>query len=166
VHQDYFWRPIAAEDLQAVHEIANEVHTSLPERPEVFDEKFRIFPKGCLILHSDGGAVGYAIAHPWLLNSVPPLDAFLNALPAAPNCLYLHDTAIRPSGRGQSATTKLAAQLRTIATQEELENLALISVYGTDRLWSRFGFSTVHDPILAEKLASYGPTAKYMIAPV
>ncbi len=157
---------MAAEDLQTVHEIATEIHTSLPERPEVFREKFSLFPKGCLILHSDGGAAGYAISHPWLLSSVPPLDAFLNALPAAANCLYLHDAAIRPSGRGQSASATLAAQLRTIATQENLKNLALISVYGTDRLWSRFGFSAVQNPDLAEKLASYGSTARYMVAPV
>ncbi|MCW2283302.1 ribosomal protein S18 acetylase RimI-like enzyme [Rhodoblastus acidophilus] len=157
---------MAESDLQKVNEIATEIHTSLPERPEVFAEKFRLFPKGCLILDSDGGAVGYAISHPWLLNSVPPLDAFLNALPEPAHCLYLHDAAIRPSGRGQSAAKHLAAQLRTIATQENLENLALISVYGTDSLWSRFGFSTVHEPSLAAKLASYGPTAKYMVAPV
>lgn len=42
-------------------------------------------------------------------------------------------------------------------------SLALVSVYGTDVLWSRFGFQVVHNPELNGKLASYGTTAKYMV---
>jgi len=157
---------MAEDDLPTVNAIAAEIHTSLPERPEVFCEKFRLFPKGCLIFQSDSGPIGYAISHPWRLKSVPTLDAFLNALPAAANCLYLHDAAILPSGRGQSASNTLVEKLRALATQEKLKNLALISVYGTDRLWSRFGFCVVHDPSLAKKIASYGASAKYLVAPV
>ena len=44
--------------------------------------------------------------------------------------------------------------------------LALVSVYGTDVLWSRYGFGVVTGGRVLEKLASYGPTARYMTATV
>ncbi len=40
--------------------------------------------------------------------------------------------------------------------------MALVSVYGTDVLWGRYGFSVVKDTKLSKKLTSYGETAKYM----
>jgi ribosomal protein S18 acetylase RimI-like enzyme len=157
---------MTAVDLAAVSEISGEVHAALPERPEVFAEKFRLFPKGCFVLDSGGEVVGYAFSYPWLLNSIPPLDAFLEALPPQPNCLYLHDAAVRPQGRGKSAAAHLVSRLRTLAAELGLSRLALVSVYGTHRLWTRFGVSAVDDPALFSKLAAYGPGAKYMIAPV
>jgi len=42
------WRQATAEDLGAIDAIGNGIHTSLPERPEVFAEKLTLFPAGCL----------------------------------------------------------------------------------------------------------------------
>jgi hypothetical protein len=153
-------------DLETVSRIAGQVHASLPERPDVLAEKFRLFPQGCFIFESDRAILGYAISHPWKLRAIPPLDAFLNQLPKAPECLYLHDAALLPQGRGQSASPRLIEDLRQVAASIDLQWLALVSVYRTYILWGRFGFSSAQDPGLSDKLNSYGSTAKYMIAPV
>ena len=52
----------------------------MPERPEVFAEKFGLFSKGCLVLESERQTVGYGFAHPWTRDDIPALDAFLTAL--------------------------------------------------------------------------------------
>ena len=41
-------------------------------------------------------------------------------------------------------------------------SLALVSVYGTYVFWERYGFQTTSDPELADRLKSYGETARYM----
>jgi hypothetical protein len=160
------WRHMAAADLETVSRIAGQVHASLPERPDVLAEKFRLFPQGCFIFQGGEAILGYALSHPWRLRAIPPLDAFLNELPNAPECLYLHDAALLPEGRGHSASPRLIEELRRVAASSHLHWLALVSVYRTYLLWGRFGFSTVQDPDLSDKLNSYGSTAQYMTAPV
>jgi GNAT superfamily N-acetyltransferase len=157
------WRAMTAADLAAVFAISAALHPGLPERPEVLGEKFRLFPQGCFVLERGGEAVGYAFSHPWLLNAIPPLDAFLGEIPRDAACLYLHDAAVLPGARGQ-ASVRLVERLRMIAEGLGLSRLALVSVYGTVGLWGRFGFAPVDDPALAGKLACYGPTARYMTA--
>lgn len=156
------WRPLLPQHLDRVNEIADEVHTSLPERPEVFEEKCRLFPEGCRVLVRDDRVVGYAVSHPWLLGRIPPLDEFLRALPYTPTCLYLHDIVVLPDARGQKAAEGFLELLENLSRQMSVSDLALVSVYGTDALWSKHGFEATHRPELEAKLQSYGPTAKYM----
>jgi acetyltransferase (GNAT) family protein len=91
-----------AKDLPEVDRIADAVHTDLPERLEIFLEKFRLFPEGCFALEQDGKLVGYGISHPWTLNEIPPLDSFYPI-----QCLYLHDVAIIPEARGHRSADNL-----------------------------------------------------------
>jgi hypothetical protein len=44
------WRRAENSDLAAIDRIADSIHTGLPERPEVFAEKRRLYPPGCLVL--------------------------------------------------------------------------------------------------------------------
>ena len=67
------WYPLLVADLPCVNRIADIVHTTLPERPEVFEEKVRLFPTGCQKLVSGKNIVGYGISHPWILYAIPPL---------------------------------------------------------------------------------------------
>ena len=156
------WIPLLPQHLDRVNEIADEIHTSLLERPEVFEEKCRLFPDGCRVLVCDERVVGYAVSHPWLLGRTPPLDEFLRALPETPTCLYLHDIVVLPAARGQRAAERFLNYLESLARRMTVGRLALVSVYGTDALWSRHGFEVTQRPELEEKLRSYGPTAKYM----
>jgi GNAT superfamily N-acetyltransferase len=98
-----------------------------------------------------------------MLNSIPPLDEFLKALPKNPECVYLHDIVVAPEARGLGAASRYVDYLKQLAYDINIMSLALVSVYGTDVLWSRFGFRTVLNSDLSFKLVSYGATAKYMI---
>ena len=78
------WRLTSETDLVAIEKIANAVHPDLPERSEVFAEKLRLFPEGCFVLIQDRAVLGYAFVHPWCLNDIPKLNAFLLRLPSSP----------------------------------------------------------------------------------
>jgi hypothetical protein len=138
----------------------------LPERPEVLAEKIRLFPEGCRKLVIDGRISGYGIAHPWKLHEIPELNAFLETLPSSPDCLYMHDVAVHPSARGMHASNFFFKAIRAIAISKGIRKLACVSVYGTDELWSRFGFKVSANDGMSGKLKSYGDSAKYMIADV
>jgi len=156
------WRPAAAADLDEVERIGNAIHMTLQERPEVFANKLALFPQGCFVLTCNGTLAGYGIAHPWALGSVPALDTLMAALPPSPTCLYVHDVVVLPAARGQGAAGVLVDLYAAVARQQELPSLALVSVYGTYVFWERFGFQATAGPELADKLKSYGDTARYM----
>lgn len=159
------WRPLFPENIGRVSEIADEIHADLPERQEVLEEKIRLYPSGCWKrLSPSGKIVGYGIAHAWTLHIIPPLDAFLGALPQSPDCLYVHDVALLPEARGRNAGLDYMNILKKAAAQSGILNLACVSVYGADRLWSRMGFQCVNGKSINEKIAGYGSSAKYMIA--
>ena len=159
----YCWTPLLKQDLDEVNRIADDIHTSLPERPEVFAEKVELSPATCMKLTDGARMLGYGISHPWSLFNIPPLDDFLGKLPEAPDCVYLHDIVIRPEARGSQAAAGYVRLLEESARTNSIRALALVSVYGTDILWSRLGFKVKSTPELNRKLSSYGPSAKYMI---
>lgn len=157
------WQPLGPADLPDVMRIAAQLHPGLPERREVLAEKIRLAPATCCKLVRDAVCAGYGLAHPWRLDAIPPLDAFLEKLPAPAECLYVHDIAILPIARGSGASVAYLARLKQIAHASALPALALTSVYGTAPLWNRFGFVVQPSRALAEKLRSYGPSAVYMV---
>ncbi|MGZ4975257.1 MAG: GNAT family N-acetyltransferase [Limisphaerales bacterium] len=157
------WRLANAGDLNDIQKIGDLIHVELPERPEVFAEKLKLFPEGCFALIRDHQIVGYGFSHPWRLKSIPPFNHFMNDLPPAPNCLFIHDVAILPQARGYGATERLVELIESIAINHRLSYLALVSVYNTPRFWARFGFETVVDAALENDLKSYGASAQYMV---
>ncbi len=156
------WRALLPSDIPAVLQIAETIHPDFPERAEVFEEKRALFTPGCLALERRGSVCGYAISHPWIIDSIPPLDRFLTTLPAAPDCLHLHDVAILEEARGQSAASAMEALLIEIARRHGLSAIALVSLYGSDRLWRRLGYRPRQRDGLTEKLKGYGAAALYM----
>lgn len=159
------WRAMAAADLAAMARIAGIVHAAFPERPEIAAERLRLFPTGCAVAGT-AAVIGYAIAHPWRLGPPPALDTLLGGLPAAADCLYLHDVALLPEARGAGLGAALVARLRETAARHRLPHLALVAVHGSAPWWVRFGFArppTIDAPIAA-KLATYGSEAAYLIA--
>lgn len=157
------WRPLAEADLTAVEVLGRLGHPTLPERPEVFAKKRRLFPAGALALsRPDGPLLGYALAHPWVADRVPKLDALLGELPAAPTLLFVHDVVVALTARGGGAAGAVIRHYATLAQELGLGRLALVSVYGTARLWARSGFEVA--PIGAGELEAYGTGAVYMAA--
>jgi len=155
------WHPLEAGDLDELCAIAGIAHPNLPERVEVFAEKLRLFPEGCLKFLLNGRMAGYGLSHPWALNAAPRLDAFLGPLPEAPGCFYIHDVALLPAARGRGAAHAFARHAEALARDRGLRRLALVSVYGTARLWARMGFRPARPAGL--DLAGYGPDAEYMV---
>ncbi len=158
------WVPLGADDISEVYRIANIVHPDLPERLEVFAEKFRLFPQGCLKFVDESRMWGYGIAHPWNIFPIPDLDTLTISYPDDADCMYIHDVAVLPEARGNHAAERYVAIMRKLSQELSLARLACVSVYGTDVLWSRFGFETVASVEISQQLKKYGPTAKYMIA--
>lgn len=152
---------MAEADLPAVSMIAAAVHPGHPESDEVFAERLRLSPEGCLLLEVRGEAAGYALAHPWIRRP-PALNTLLGALPARPEVFLLHDLAILPAARGARAGEGAVARLAALAGSLPL---ALVAIGGTEGFWRRHGFGTVPDPSLEAVLRRYDPGARYMERP-
>jgi ribosomal protein S18 acetylase RimI-like enzyme len=160
------WRPLRISDLPAISAIATRIHPDLPERPEVFAEKLRLYPDGCRVLVSGDAIGGYALAHPWTQHRIPQLDGLLERLPEDADCIYVHDVAVLPEFRGGIARDYVAT-VEALARASNITTLALVSVYATRPLWERLGFRPVAtDAELYAKLASYGENATYMLRDV
>ena len=158
------WERLAAADICRVDRLAHEIHADFPERMEVFAEKIRLFPEGCWKRVRQGQMVGYGIAHPWELFSIPPLDQFLDNLPIAADCLYIHDVVLHPDARGEGAADQYVEIIKEAARKIQVSKLALVSVYGTDIFWKRMGFRIFDADAVFRKLGTYGEAAKYMIS--
>ncbi|MFT3784489.1 MAG: GNAT family N-acetyltransferase [Nibricoccus sp.] len=156
------WQRLTQSDLGVVVATASQIHIGLPERPEVFEEKWRLFPAGCFKLADRDKLAGYGFSHPWRFGEVPQLDDFLQRLPADADCLYLHDAVVLPAYRGQGAAVEFIRIAKNLAAEKQLRHLAMVSVYGTSVFWGGMGFKLETKPELTAKLQSYGPTAKYM----
>jgi GNAT superfamily N-acetyltransferase len=160
------WEALHPTEVAAVYLIAQRVHLELPERIEVFAERIRLFPEGCRKIVHAGRIAGYGLAHPWMFDAPPSLDAFLGKLPIQPDCLHLHDAVVLPGLRGHGAGSAYIEEMAAVARAHDFARLTLVSVYGTNRLWARCGFTVRHAPALTAKLAVYGPSAHYMVRPV
>lgn len=157
------WRHAHATNLEAISAIGARIHPDLPERAEVLSEKLRLYPDGCCVLAAANEIAGYGLAHPWMQQQIPPLDGFLDRLPDAAGCLYVHDVAVLPDFRGGMARAYVAA-IEELARLSGITMLALVSVYGTRPLWERLGFQGVApDAALRDKLSCYGASATYML---
>lgn len=161
------WRAMEAADLDAVLGVADVVHPDYPEDRSVFEERLALFPAGCRVALADGRMVGYAVMHPGIIGAPPPLDSPLGALPAAPDCLYLHDFALLPAARGHGLGDTALAYAHAVAAERGWSVLALTSTPGARSYWDRQGFTPYDGGLaLAAKLVSYGDGMAYMTAPV
>ncbi|MDC7784204.1 GNAT family N-acetyltransferase [Rhodoplanes tepidamans] len=161
------WRPMVDGDLAAVLAVAAVVHPDLPEDRAVFAERRRLAPEGCHVLAdpatpAPGGLAGYVVSHPWA-GAPPALDTLLGGLPERPTTWYLHDLALLPAARGGGAGATIVDRLAAHARAAGFTTLSLVAVGGSPGFWMRQGFSAVDDPALAEKLASYGAAARFMV---
>ena len=156
------WRGLSANDIESLAIVADTIHPILPERDEVFAERANLFPEGCLALINDSDQlVGYAISHPIKRFQTPSLDTLLGQIDPDADQYYIHDLAILPEYRGAGFARVCIDRL--LAVGREYETTCLISVYGTERFWERFGFVKVEvGEELREKSRDYGDDAVYL----
>jgi GNAT superfamily N-acetyltransferase len=135
------WRPMAVGDLPAVAALEPLCHAPLPPEGEaLFAERLALFPAGCLAADDAAGLAAYLVSHPWMRAAPPVLGDRLGALPAATDCLHLHDIAIAPRARGQRLVGAALAALVPVARDAGLSAITLVAVHGTAPLWARHGF--------------------------
>ncbi len=159
------WRRLLVDEIRPLLEVADQVHPDLPESAEVFTERVKLFPEGCLALvrDDDGKLCGYAISHPVRARQPPALDSLLREIPSDADQYYIHDVAILPGFRGKGLAAEAIWQLLGVARRHNYQATCLVSVYGTAPFWARFGFVAENaDAALAEKLKEYGEDVVYM----
>lgn len=148
-------------DLPAVAALAEQAHPLFPEETSVFNEKQQLFEAFCFTLEFESAIAGYCISHPWMRDKVPVLNRLLGAAPQAPDCLFIHDVVVAPAARGKGATAVLMESLTVAAQSYGLNAITLVALYGSNRMWSRYGFHAA--AIEKNEIKSYGPSAIYML---
>lgn len=194
------WRRMSPEDKDRVLEIGDKIHPDLPEDKEVLTERLRLFPEGCFVLvqhrhrhhkhkHNESDEdvqddnetiiCGYAVSHPIPKRHQPPaLNTLLlnmnkppSVSPGEAEQFYIHDLAILPEFRGRGYARECVDMLLGVAKRWGFELTGLVSVYGTERFWERFGFGPAlaaadvdADAKLLKKIVSaYGQDAVYLV---
>jgi GNAT superfamily N-acetyltransferase len=157
------WRPMRRADVSGVLAVAARVHPCFPEDADVFDERLRLYPRGCFAFAKGDGVAGYLISHPWRANDPPALNVRLGALPQAASTYYIHDLALLPEVQGAGVATSALKFLIARAQAEGLATLSLVAVNGSGPYWRRHGFRDTADAALAQKLRSYDEAAIYMV---
>lgn len=158
------WRPLTTNDIAAVARVTAIIHADLPESDNVFAERVKLFPEGCLALVDDKGELfGYAISHPIRHGHPPELNGMLEKIAPDADQYYIHDVCVLPALRGQGLAAQAIQKLLAIANG--YPSACLISVYGTAKFWGRYGFlppPSGINPDLSRKLLGYGDEATYL----
>jgi len=161
------WRPMRAEDLDAVVEVARLSFPNHPEDRACFQNRLALYPRGCFVLAAEGApAKGYLIAYPWRVDAAPALNCLIEGLPIDAEVLYLHDLALHPEARGGGVTGAIVERLVEQAAEDGWPAMALVAVNDATGFWSRHGFQVRDAPGMARKLAGYGVDARYMMRPL
>lgn len=161
------WRAMTAADLDAVVDIALVCFPDHFEGRDCFENRLALNPSGCFVLAGEGGAPqGYLVAYPWKADAAPPLNVLVEALPGDASVMYLHDLSIRPGARGGGWSRPIVQRLADEARAAGWPSLALVAVNDAVRFWEGHGFAVANPPGMAEKLASYGDDARYMVRPL
>lgn len=158
------WRPMRANDLEAIMSIAENLHPDYPERLDIFADKLAFCPLGCQVVEDGGTLLGYGFAHGWSLGLPPLLDTPLGYPPGPIDCLHLHDIALMAQIRGLGLVDLYLDHLRPLAQSLGVAALSLIAVAGKDGYWRGKGFGDFSPPnaALRQRLASYGNAAVYL----
>jgi hypothetical protein len=150
-------------DLAAVSGLANRIHARYPERPEIFEEKLRLFPHGCFSLQDATSIIGYCLSHPWTRGLPPALDQLLGGLPQTPDTYFIHDIAIDERARGTGLTSGLLPVLTTVARRHRLSHVSLVAVNKSESFWRKAGFIETADHDLQRAVRSkYSDEAIHM----
>lgn len=161
------WRPMTPGDLDGVVAVAQLSFPDHPEERACFANRLELHPEGCFVLAAeDGPVMGYLVAYPWKLNAAPALNVLIDAIPAEAEVVYLHDLALHPDTRGGGHTRPVVERLAEQAKAAGWPAVALVAVNDASTFWARNGFEVQNPPGMAEKLASYGDDARYMVRPL
>ena len=109
------------------------------------------------------GVVAYLVTYPSHLGKLTRLGEAFEVSDSA-DCLYLHDLAVSPSGKGLGLGQQLVEHAFALARSRALRHAALVSVQDSGDYWSSLGFAPqeIDQPGQRVALASYPAPAIYM----
>ncbi|MDO9077960.1 MAG: GNAT family N-acetyltransferase [Brevundimonas sp.] len=155
---------MTAADLDAVAAVAAVGFPDHFEGRDCFQNRLALNPAGCFVLAGeDGRPRGYLVAYPWTENAAPALNTLIDAIPDAASVMYLHDLALDPVVRGGGWSRPIVERLAQDARAAGWPALTLVAVNDAAPFWERHGFVIADPPGMADKLAGYGPDARYMV---
>jgi predicted N-acetyltransferase YhbS len=144
-------RLLTAADIPSVLDVQREAYDApLVEDEAVFLERLRVFPTGLFGAISGETLAGYAVCHPWRHGKSVPLNSAVLKIPEDPDCLYIHDVAVRPAFRGVHIGGWLVAAVMEVGIIAGLERFTLTAVQSSERYWERFGFRPAERIVYAE----------------
>lgn len=99
----FAWHVMSISNIDSLVHVANKIHPNLPESAQVFAERIKLFPEGCLALmgNETDELFGYIISHPIRYRQPPALNSFLTEIAPDADQYYIHDLAILPELRGR-----------------------------------------------------------------
>lgn len=158
------WRSMTEADIDGVVTVARLSFPDHFESRECFENRLALSPDMSFVLaRTDEAVRGYLFAYPWKGQTAPALDTLIEAIPAEADRIYLHDLALDPAVRGGGHTRSIVGRLVDQVRADGWTMMALVAVNDATAFWQRMGFQAVTAPALAEKLASYGDEACYMV---
>jgi ribosomal protein S18 acetylase RimI-like enzyme len=152
-------------DIPAILAIQAQTYPAmLHERGAAYAEKRALFPAGCFIGWVGREPAAYLISHPWTQAVPVELDAPLGALPAEPDCYYLHDLAVAPRFQRRGIGPAMTAAARRVADDMGLTTIILVALQGARTFWATLGFEPVEtlSADMAAALRGYGDAACLM----
>ena len=158
------WRAMTAADLDGVIAVAAEAFPNHFEERACYAERLDLYPQGCRVLTDEAGGVrGYVFAYPWSAAAAPPLNVLIGSLPADAGVFYLHDLALLRAVRGGGHAKAAVEAVVEMARDGGWPALSLVAINDAAPFWEGRGFEVADPPGMAEKLASYGADARYMV---
>ena len=158
------WRAMSAADLDAVAALAAVGFPDHFEGRDCFENRLALNPDGCFVLAGEESSPqGYLIAYPWRADDAPALNTLIDAVPADAAVMYLHDLALDPAVQGAGWSRPIVERLAAHARAAGWPALTLVAVNDAAPFWERHGFAVIDAPGMADKLAGYGPDARYMV---
>lgn len=163
----YRVRPMLASDVDGILDAQTLAYPDfLLESAEFFLNRLALAPAHCWIASASGheGVLGYLISYPWDAGLPPALGVSLAVLPDHADHWFLHDCAVVPAAQGLGVGQALLRTAASQAMDQGLHRASLVSLESAVGYWLRHGYVPItgQDDALTEKLAGYGPEARYM----
>ena len=137
-------RPLVSADLAEIARIERESYPpELREGEAALLSKMALFRAGALGCFDGGRMCGYAFALPWKAGTLIGVGQVLDALPAEPDIMYVHDMVVDPACRRQGVASTLFGEIARLADLLKLARFVLVAVQGSAAFWQRLGFHAV-----------------------
>jgi GNAT superfamily N-acetyltransferase len=137
-------RPLVSADLPDLIRIDGESYApELRESEAAFLSKLVLFRAGALGCFDGDQMCGYAFALPWKAGTLIGVAQVLDALPADPDVMYVHDMVVAPACRRRGVASTLLGEIARVAEALHLSRFALVAVQGSEPFWQRAGFQAV-----------------------